>query len=460
MDMMTIEDLANALANKMKLEPNVAKLFVTNLFDVVRQAVETERIVKVKGLGTFKLIEVSARESVNVNNGERVIIGSHGKISFTPDPIMKELVNKPFSQFETVVLNDGVDFDDDADTNAETQPEADEPQNEEMSIENEEDVPQQADVPKQATDENPEDVMPLHTDNEEVAEIQDNADKNDIVTDALQSTGDAQSQSTDTTDVESQVEDGLAVNDGLANNVSSVEIAPENEQRGSEEDEKIINLTNVNDASQNLDNGKQAGSIAKFAKMLILCVTVVGLMAISAYIGFLYGGLQANTGQIDESTHKENTNNASPKDEIIAKSTTVDSIKAADSLQANVANAKQDTIDKAPQAVPEVKHKGSTMASSSDISSSTISKSEESLAFDSEKYNKMDIRIRTGAYDIVGTAEIITVKSGQSLSDISNRYLGPGMECYIETYNNLNGDSHLIAGQKLKIPKLKLKRKK
>ena len=129
MDMMTIEDLANALANKMKLEPNVAKLFVTNLFDVVRQAVETERIVKVKGLGTFKLIEVSARESVNVNNGERVIIGSHGKISFTPDPIMKELVNKPFSQFETVVLNDGVDFDDDADTNAETQPEADEPQN-------------------------------------------------------------------------------------------------------------------------------------------------------------------------------------------------------------------------------------------------------------------------------------------------------------------------------------------
>ena len=82
------------------------------------------------------------------------------------------------------------------------------------------------------------------------------------------------------------------------------------------------------------------------------------------------------------------------------------------------------------------------------------------MAFDSEKYNKMDIRIRTGAYDIVGTAEIITVKSGQSLSDISNRYLGPGMECYIETYNKLNGDSRLIAGQKLKIPKLKLKRKK
>ena len=457
MDMMMIEDLANALANKMKLEPNVAKLFVTNLFDVVRQAVETERIVKVKGLGTFKLIEVSARESVNVNNGERVIIGSHGKISFTPDPIMKELVNKPFSQFETVVLNDGVDFDDAADTNAETLPEADEPQNEEMSIENEEDVPQQADAPKQATDENPEDVMPLHTDNEEVAEIQDNADKNDIVTDALQSTGDAQSQSTDTTDVESQVKDGLDVNDGLANNVSSVEIASENEQRGSEEDEKVIN---VNDASQNLDNGKQTGSIAKFAKMLILCVTVVGLMAISAYIGFLYGGLQTNTGHGDESAHKENTNNASPKDGIIAKSTTVDSIKATDSLQANVANAKQDTVDKVPQAVPEVNHKGSTVASSSDISSSTICKSEESLAFDSEKYNKMDIRIRTGAYDIVGTAEIITVKSGQSLSDISNRYLGPGMECYIETYNNLNGDSRLIAGQKLKIPKLKLKRKK
>lgn len=112
MNMITVQELARVLAERKKLEESVARSFVSTMFDVVRVALERDKLVKVKGLGTFKLIEVSARESVNVNSGERMLIGSYGKITFTPDSIMKEIVNKPFSQFETVVLNDGVEFDD------------------------------------------------------------------------------------------------------------------------------------------------------------------------------------------------------------------------------------------------------------------------------------------------------------------------------------------------------------
>ena len=112
MGKISIQELAATLIERNGLSKKEATTFISALFDLVQQTLETEKIVKIKGLGTFKIIDVDDRESVNVNTGERVLIESHGKITFTPDPIMKELVNKPFSQFETVVLNDGVDFDD------------------------------------------------------------------------------------------------------------------------------------------------------------------------------------------------------------------------------------------------------------------------------------------------------------------------------------------------------------
>ena len=112
MGKVTIQDIAVILSERHGLTKKDASGFVGALFDVVRQALERDRIVKIKGFGTFKIIDVDARESVNVNTGERVLIEGHNKITFTPDALMKELVNKPFSQFETVVLNEGVDFED------------------------------------------------------------------------------------------------------------------------------------------------------------------------------------------------------------------------------------------------------------------------------------------------------------------------------------------------------------
>lgn len=115
MGKMTIQDVSRVLSERKGLNKKDASNFVNLMFDIIQQALERDGIVKVKGLGTFKIIDVDARESVNVNTGERVLIEGHNKITFTPDSLLKELVNKPFSQFETVVLNDGVDFDEPVD---------------------------------------------------------------------------------------------------------------------------------------------------------------------------------------------------------------------------------------------------------------------------------------------------------------------------------------------------------
>ena len=126
MGKISIQELANVLVERRKMNRRDASLFVSAMFDIVQQRLETDKLVKVKGLGTFKIIDVEDRESVNVNTGERVLIEGHGKITFVPDALLKELVNKPFAQFETVVLNDGVDFDDvDTTTTDAPEPEVD-----------------------------------------------------------------------------------------------------------------------------------------------------------------------------------------------------------------------------------------------------------------------------------------------------------------------------------------------
>ncbi len=112
MGKLTIQEIAKILTEKNGLEPREASRFAAEMFSVILQKLQEGDTVKVKGLGTFKIINVEARESVSVRTGERVVIDSHAKVTFTPDTIMRELVNKPFSQFETVVLNDGVEFDD------------------------------------------------------------------------------------------------------------------------------------------------------------------------------------------------------------------------------------------------------------------------------------------------------------------------------------------------------------
>ena len=116
-------ELADMLAQKAGISKREAQQFLTDFVETIQDGVNNDKLVKIKGLGTFKVIDVDARESVNVNTGERVTIDSHQKLTFTPDAAMKELVNKPFSQFETVVLNEGVDFAEDTTSEAYVTPE-------------------------------------------------------------------------------------------------------------------------------------------------------------------------------------------------------------------------------------------------------------------------------------------------------------------------------------------------
>lgn len=108
----TLQDLVELLSEKNDMTKKNADAFLRCMFDLIEEALTNEKYVKIKGLGTFKLTEVDSRESMNVNTGERIEIQGHTKISFTPDTTMKELINKPFSHFETVVLNDGVELED------------------------------------------------------------------------------------------------------------------------------------------------------------------------------------------------------------------------------------------------------------------------------------------------------------------------------------------------------------
>ena len=103
---LNIQDLIDTLAERHGMSKKNADSFVKEFFQLIEESLEKDKYVKIRGLGTFKLIDVGSRESVNVNTGERFEIQGHTKVSFTPEPALKDIINRPFSHFETVVLND------------------------------------------------------------------------------------------------------------------------------------------------------------------------------------------------------------------------------------------------------------------------------------------------------------------------------------------------------------------
>lgn len=144
-----MSDLADRLAEQAGMSKRDAQQFLSAVVETIQEGVNNDKIVKIKGLGTFKVIDVEARESVNVNTGERVTIDSHQKLTFTPDSAMKDLVNKPFSQFETVVLNDGVDFDDVNTESVEEQKDTEKPEETEiLEVSEISSVPEKTEAPE------------------------------------------------------------------------------------------------------------------------------------------------------------------------------------------------------------------------------------------------------------------------------------------------------------------------
>lgn len=401
MGKMTIQDVSRVLSERKGLNKKDASNFVNLMFDIIQQALERDGIVKVKGLGTFKIIDVDARESVNVNTGERVLIEGHNKITFTPDSLLKELVNKPFSQFETVVLNDGVDFDEPVDFEK-----------------NEEPVPSvDSEIPSEPVqDVSDASSMPL-------------VDFNDDYKENPVSIG--ESSEPNTTEV-------------------TIQEKPLEPERTESPENEVTEDEVTEDNDEEYHEPTSDGDGKKWLYALVACL-------IGFACGYLLGALfpfTSNSPQNQAVIDKPQPVVMQPAKKSEAEKPEVDTPKVAKTETEDSKSKAETQENKEP--IVAVKAESKNTEEKKPAEKPVVKPAEEVV----DKYSAMDPRVRTGAYRIVGTAQTVKVKEGDNLLKISRRNLGPDMECYLEVYNNLKASSVLKTGQEIKIPKLELKKKK
>ena len=411
MGKLTIQDIAKVLSDRKGMSKNDASNFVNEMFDVIQQALERDMVVKVKGLGTFKIIDVDPRESVNVNTGERVLIEGHNKITFTPDQLLKEIVNKPFSQFETVVLNEGVDFAEDTTSEAYVTPEV-----------------KAASMPLvDFVDEDPSFENPIPLGENTVAEAP---------------TPDAEPMPVETSVpvVESEPVSSSA------SMVAEVSVSDEVvEAPVAEVSETTANEESVEEPEEDVYEAEESGS----RKWLIPAVALL----LGLGVGYLLGNYFPMKGEQPVEAPKPPVE--MPKT-VVEDTLVVDSIKAA--VSAPEAEQPAEPIVDKPVEAPKPEVKAEETKPVETVKPAAVAP--KPVAPEVDKYAAMDARVRTGAYRIVGTEKVVKVKEGDNLRRIAQRTLGPDMECYLEVYNGLKAASPLKIGQEIKIPKLQLKKKK
>ena len=478
MSKFSLNTLGKLLADKSGLSQVEAELFIRKMFDVCNQGLEADKQVKIKWLGTFKVQATKDRESINVNTGERFTIEGRDKLTFTPDNILKEIVNKPFAQFETVVVNDGVDFD-----------EIDEKFGEEQT----EDAPAQVidflDEEKTATP-NPEAVV-NGSEKEKEKEAEDELAKQIAIEQAkLERLKQAQLEQ-ERIQKEKQEQERLEQERLEQEKLEQERLEQERLEQERLEQERLeqerleqekLELAQqqqalkavvepavpASDESEEEEEEEESSNshhivIPRYL-VVAVCLIVVALIGGMGWFAFNYGQM---TAQRDHLAMQLNQYHQAPAKKVPAKpvaaplsqeqklrqkamedsirmAKTAEAVKLAENSDEESANA-----EKAKQA--EAKAKAEAKEKAKD-------KAEEKAAskIASSQYDK-DARVRTGAYRIIGVAQTVTVGAGQTLEQISTRYLGSGMECYVEA---LNGTSTVKAGQKIKIPKLELKKKK
>lgn len=443
MSKFSLNTLGKLLADKSGLSQVEAELFIRKMFDVCNQGLDADKQVKIKWLGTFKVQATKDRESINVNTGERFTIEGRDKLTFTPDNILKEIVNKPFAQFETVVVNDGVDFD-----------EIDEKFGEEQT----EDAPEQVidflDEEKTATP-NPEVVV---IESEKEKEKEDELAKQIAIEQAkLERLKQAQLEQ-ERIQKEKQEQERLEQERleqeklELAQQQQALKAVVEPAVPASDESEE--------EEEEEEESSNSHHIVIPRYLVVAVCLIVVALIGGMGWFAFNYDQM---TAQRDHLAMQLNQYHQAPAKKVPAKpaaaplsqeqklrqkvmedsirmAKTAEAVKLAENSDEESANA-----EKAKQA--EAKAKAEAKDKAEEKAASKIA---------SSQYDK-DARVRTGAYRIIGVAQTVTVGAGQTLEQISTRYLGSGMECYVEA---LNGTSTVKAGQKIKIPKLELKKKK
>lgn len=467
MSKFSLNTLGKLLADKSGLSQVEAELFIRKMFDVCNQGLDADKQVKIKWLGTFKVQATKDRESINVNTGERFTIEGRDKLTFTPDNILKEIVNKPFAQFETVVVNDGVDFD-----------EIDEKFGEEQT----DDAPAQVidflDEEKTATP-NPEVVViGSEKEKEKEKEAEDELAKQIAIEQAkLERLKQAQLEQEriqkEKLEKEKQEQERLEQERLEQERLEQERLEQEKLELAQQQQalkavvEPAVPASDESEEEEEEEEEEPSNShhivIPRYL-VVAVCLIVVALIGGMGWFAFNYGQM---TAQRDHLAMQLNQYHQAPAKKVPAKPAAAplsqeqklrqkameDSIRMAKTAEAVKLAEKSDeesaSAEKAKQTEAKAKAEAKEKAKDKDEE-----KAASKIA--SSQYDK-DARVRTGAYRIIGVAQTVTVGAGQTLEQISTRYLGSGMECYVEA---LNGTSTVKAGQKIKIPKLELKKKK
>ena len=476
MSKFSLNTLGKLLADKSGLSQVEAELFIRKMFDVCNQGLEADKQVKIKWLGTFKVQATKDRESINVNTGERFTIEGRDKLTFTPDNILKEIVNKPFAQFETVVVNDGVDFD-----------EIDEKFGEEQAEEAPSEVIDFLDEEETATP-NPDVVVTeseKEKEKEKEKEDEDELSKQIALEQAKleklkQAKLEQERIQKEKLEKEKQEQERLEQERLEQEKLEQERLKQEKLEQERLKQEKLeqerLELAKqqqalkatvepavpATDETEEEDEESSNSHHIVIPRYLVVavCLIVVALIGGMGWFAFNYGQMTAQRdhlamqlSQYHQAPAKKAPANAvaAPlsQEQKLRQKAIEDSIRMAKTAEAvKLAEQSDEASDKAENAKQdEAKAKAKAAKDEDKVASKTES---------SAHYDK-DVRVRTGAYRIVGVAQTVTVGAGQTLEQISNRYLGSGMECYVEA---LNGTGTIKAGQKIKIPKLELKKKK
>ena len=385
--------IADAVAKKHKITVKEAEKFVSSMFDVMNEGLKTDKLVKVKGLGTFKVQAVKPRESVNVNTGERVLIEGHDKVSFTPDTTMKELVNKPFALFETVVLNDGVDF---ADLERKPDDEEKKEKADETTVSDSETVVSDEEkketkevITTEISDEKPSEQMPQLSVEVPMATIEPKEE-------VAEEREEGQKEIVEEKEIFMEVE------------AEAVEKQPETVKVQSEtvlekQPETVSEMPKAD-----------ASSIEKPKKInwMLWVYIAVGIVAVMCFFGYKFG-----------------------KDAALRDNKEVVRAQTKDSLAVKIKKAAKKPTVKIEKPVAKVA---------------------QPVVDEADKFRQLssDRRIRYGAYDIIGIEKTVVLKRGQTMQSYSRRALGPDMVAYFQVLNNA---TTMSAGDTMKVPKVELR---
>lgn len=485
--------LAQKLAEKTGISQQDAELFIRKMFDVVNEGLQADKQVKMKWLGTFKVTSVKDRESVDVNTGERIVIEGRDKISFTPDTILKEIINKPFAQFETVVVNDGVEFDE-IDRKFETEEQLAENQ----QMDEAEEIPEPLDGSETSEETSEATGISEISDTSETSdtsEISDTSETSDVidfldeseapsVSDKVVVIGESEPQYDASPEIITETIVEKSVKE--MKDEDEAEPTPEPEQISAPDSEPVVESACASDSETSEDSesydtfeSTKKGVVIPRYLVIVACFIVVALIGGIGWFAFNYGKMAAQRDhlalQLDNFHQGNKAAKTTPaplsQEEIMRKKAIEDSIRMAQASEAvKMAEADGKQADKKDSLLAAKKQKDAEAKKQAELIKQNEAKkqaeakkaaeakkhqAEKAAAHASAKYDQ-DARVRTGAYRIVGVAEVVTAREGQTIEAISKRYFGPGMECYVEA---LNGSGKLKAGQKVKIPKLELKKK-